>query len=496
MLSPPNSALPRVLPRQSFTRFLRVLLPSFVADRIFPEHRTTYRVHPTSYLDGLRGIAAVIVFFCHYTENNFSALIPSYGLNYDRTSSLVQLPYLRIIFSGRPMVHIFFVISGFVLSYKPVQALHSRDLEKFYTTLASSTFRRAFRLFGPCVVSTFLILCLRQIGYLRPARDTLSEELWKWKGAVFHQVTWPWSWDFDLKPAYDIHLWTIPIEFAHSMLLFMVLLMLSRVKLHLRMASVFALVIYCLMCGRWAGFEFLAGLFLAEIFVIKSAREKDWESSDREQAQNSTSAMIIKTAQIAIILIGLFIGGWPNHDADKTPGIRYFNSKTPDPFATMDYLAPQKFWFGVSAVFMVWAIGELDGLKKFFEGPLAQYCGRISYAVYICHGPVMDLFQRALIGRPAVPAHGEQEETDFAAGGLLPDSGVKSVFGISTTFQITVSWFVGLWLLGPLVIWAADIFWRAVDDPIVKLGKRLEVACLDDSSEQPNPRSQGYSLAA
>ncbi|KAL2017670.1 hypothetical protein VTK56DRAFT_1884 [Thermocarpiscus australiensis] len=473
--------------RQPWFKLLRVLLPSFVADHLFPESRPTWRLHPTSYLDGLRGIAAIIVFFCHYTENNFGFLTASYGLNFDdKPSSVLQLPYLRILFSGRPMVHIFFVISGFALSYKPVKALHARDLDKCYTALASSTFRRPIRLFGPCVVSTFLILCLRQTGYLQGAKDTWAAEFWKWKAAVFHQITWPWAWDRDLMPAYDIHLWTIPIEFAHSMLLFIVVLALARVRLRVRLAAVLGLMGYCLACGKWAGFEFLAGLFLAEIHVLQARRVKEWEDSE------TVSGMLVKTLQILLILIGLFIGGWPNTDADMTPGIRYFLEHTPMPFAKMDPLAPQKFWFGLSAVAIVWAVGELACLRRFFEGPLAQYCGRISFAVYICHGPVEALYKEWLLGHPPIPAEGVPGSPDFRAA--LPATGVKGYLGVETASQITVSWFVGLCLLGPLVIWTADVFWRAVDNPIVSVARKLEAVCLDDV--EPSPRSQGYSIAA
>ncbi|KAK4100675.1 hypothetical protein N658DRAFT_516491 [Parathielavia hyrcaniae] len=476
-------------PRRPWVRFLRPILPSFVADALFPEHRPTWRLHPTSYLDGLRGIAAMIVFVCHYTENNFHALVRSYGLGDPETapSSWIQLPFLRVVFSGRPMVHIFFVISGFALSYKPVLALHARDLDRFYAALASSTFRRAFRLFGPCVVSTFMIMCLRQMGYLAPAEPTLYAELSKWKDAVFHSITWPWAWDFDLRPKFDVHLWTIPIEFAHSMLLFMVLLMLSRVRMWIRMASVFGLMIYCLTCGKWAGFEFLAGMFLAEIHVLRAgAKSKEGEVDDEE------TDWPLKTFQVCLILIGLFLAGWPNKGAEFTPGIRYFLSQTPFPFATMDPLAPQKYWFALSAVAAVWAIGDLAFLRGLFESPLAQYFGRISYAVYICHGPVEQLFRGRLLGHPFIPSRGEPGAPDYVPA--LPATGVKGFIGVETIGQTTVGWFIGLWLLGPLVVWAADLFWRAVDSRIVNLARRLETVCLDDT--EPRPRGHGYSAAA
>ncbi|KAK3382981.1 acyltransferase 3 [Lasiosphaeria ovina] len=492
---PASPVFSRFGTRQSWNSVLRPLLPSFVADYLFPDHRPTWRLHSTSYLDGLRGIASVIVFICHYTEENFGALTASYGIHEDEPSGLLQLPYLRIIFSGRPMVHIFFVISGFVLSYKPIKAIHARDLDQCYNALASSTFRRAFRLFGPCIVSTLIVLYLFQTGYLvDPAPlDTWTGQFWRWKGAVFHQISWPWAWDRDLRPAYDIHLWTIPIEFVHSMLLFMVILMLSRIRLRIRQAAVFGLMAYCLACGKWAGFEFLAGMFLAEVHLLQHAQPKAWESSDiGDEADKDVLASIMKVLHLSLIFVGLFIGGWPNFDADKTPGIRYFLAQTPFPFAAMDPLAPQKFWFGLSAVFIVWSVGELAFLRNFFEGPVAQYCGRISYAVYICHGPVLGLFQEPVLGFPYSPPTGSPGVPGFKKP--IMGWGVKGHLGVANSTQTTVSWFFGLCIIGPMVIWAADVFWRAVDTPVVNLGKKLENACLDDA--EPSPRSQGYSAAA
>ena len=499
---PPSSAgLLRLFRRHEWPiNLFRQLLPSFVADVVFPDHKPKHRIHPTSYLDGLRGVASFIVFFCHYTENNWSILTPGYGINSEIPERWIQLPYFRIIFSGRPMVHIFFVISGFVLSYKPIKAIHARDLDKCYTALASSTFRRAFRLFGPCVASTFMIMVLMQFGFLYNAQP-LGAQIQDWIKVVFHKITWGWDWDKDLGPGYDIHLWTIPIEFAHSMLLFMVILMLSRVRMRARQAMVFGLMMYCLACGKWAGFEFLSGLFLAEWHVLQSAKPqvKEWESTEAlydPQQYHTRASRAWRIGKpllhVFLVMLALFIGGWPNADAEKTPGIRWFLDKTPSPFAEMGGLAPQKFWFGISAAFIVWSVGELDMLKRLFESPIAQYCGRISYAIYICHGPVLDLYQGHILCNPPWPGKGKPGEEGFQPEVI--GCGIKGFFGVDTTMQLMLGWSIGLLLLGPIVIWAADVFWRAIDDPVVVLGRKMETMCLDHA--EPSPRAQGYSPAA
>lgn len=436
----------------------------------------------------------MIVCVCHYTENNHGALTNPYGIN--GPSSWIQLPFLRIVFSGRPMVHIFFVISGFVLSVKPIKAIHSRNPDKVFVALSSSAFRRPIRLFGPCIASTFLIMLAIQCGWLATPAPTFAEQFWAWKDAVFHSITWPWAWDTDLRPGYDIHLWTIPIEYAHSMLLFMTILFLSRVRQLVRQSAVFGLMVYFLCCGKWAAFEFTAGLFLAEFHVIQGPLPKIWESSELlvtyAPARPWLGRVAWTTLHTGIVGAWLFIGGWPNFDANKTPGIRYLDSITPEPFKSMDWLAPQKFWFGTSAAFAVWSVGELRPVRRFLEGPVAQYCGRISYAVYIMHGPVLDMLQGFVVGHPFVASQGEPDKPDFVPGRLA--TGVRMFVGDETPVQRTVGWFIGLCILGPMVIWAADVFWRFVDNPMITLGRKIETACLDDTVEDYRPR-QGFALA-
>ena len=487
---------------------LRSLVPSFVADAVWPEHRQTWKLHPTSYLDGLRGIASVVVFICHYTEENHPSLIPSYGLNPDNSpSSWIQLPFVRIIFSGRPMVHIFFVISGFVLSWKPVKAIHSRNLDRCFSILSSSAFRRPIRLFGPCVVSTFLIMLMVQCGWLYTPLPTLTEQFWAWKNAVFHSITWPWAWDYDLRPGYDVHLWTIPIEFAHSMLLFMLILVLSRLRQLVRQSACVLLMLYFLCCGKWAAFEFTAGLFLAECYLLlQGTHSKTWESSETAlspypappKQQPLLGSIAWTSLHLSIVTTAIFIGGWPNFGAEDTPGIHSLLALTPEPFASAadtDPLAPQKFWFAVAAALAVWSCGELRAVRRFLEGPVAQYCGRVSYAVYIVHGPVLAVLQECVVGRPAVvvPLGEPPGEEGFvpAAG---PATGIRALVGGEGPAQRTVAWLVGLVVLAPAVMWAADVFWRVVDNPMIALGRRVEGVCLEDVDEYRPPR-QGFALA-
>ncbi|KAF3764531.1 hypothetical protein M406DRAFT_291644 [Cryphonectria parasitica EP155] len=469
---------------------LRDLVPSFAADALWPDHKSplaTHRLYPTSYLDGLRGLAAVVVFFCHYTEENHQYLIPTYGLNVDHISSFLQLPFLRSLYSGRPMVHIFFVISGFVLSYKPLREIHARDLERCWAALASSTLRRPFRLLGPCIVSTAIIGVMIQMRLLYRPLPSNSMQFWAWVDAVFHQITWPWAWDFDLRPAFDVHLWSIPIEFAHSMLLFLTILMLSRLRQRVRTPAMFLLLAYTVACGKWAAMEFYAGMILADIHIRRSAEAKARHyENPAELAPVIEGPALHYIVHILLLLGAFYVQGWPNFDAHRSPIIRWLYNHTPPSFPPVDNLTPQKFWFAVQAIAMVWTCGELRPVRHFLEGPIPQYCGHISYALYIVHGPVLELLQRAVVGTLYQPP--------MAAPGLpgyrpevLP-RGLKGLIGVETATQRTIVWVLGLMILSPMVVWAADVFWRLVDIPMIRLARTVETWMVETEVDLGKPQ--------
>lgn len=111
------------------------LIPSPVQRRLDPNPSKTPRIQPTSYLDGLRGLASFIVFVHHYTCEYVPSYVAYYGVRVEKVPSApLQLPFVRVVYAGRPMVHIFFVISGFVLSKKPLELARAYDYDRLLTT--------------------------------------------------------------------------------------------------------------------------------------------------------------------------------------------------------------------------------------------------------------------------------------------------------------------------------------------------------------------------
>ncbi|KAM0328862.1 hypothetical protein ACHAQA_005278 [Verticillium albo-atrum] len=265
----------------------------------------------------------------------------------------LQLPFLRVIFSGRPMVHVFFIISGFALSYKPLRLIRARDYDGVHRTLASSVFRRGFRLFMPTIASTFLVLVTIRAGWRDQPLPTLWEQLVDWSHAIW-KITDSWNWDMVQGLPYDPHLWTIPVEMAMSMLLFAVLTGLSRVKTWVRLATLPCIMAYSLQSGHWAAFEFLAGMGLAEVTLIEDAQHERAaitveikQGSDLEGGTDSITTTQMPSVPTSIprrifqlflvvnVVFALFVAGWPNKNGDKTPGISLLWRNTMEPFLGM-----------------------------------------------------------------------------------------------------------------------------------------------------------------
>ncbi|KAI1119001.1 hypothetical protein F5Y14DRAFT_438102 [Nemania sp. NC0429] len=365
----------------------------------------------TSYLDGLRGLAAFVVCMCHYTEENHPDLTSWYGVYPNPAVPLapswIQLPFARVLFSGRPMVHVFFVVSGFALSVRALAACRARDMARCHAIVASAALRRPIRLCGPPVVSMVLILFFVRAGWLDGALPTWRRQLADWVAAVYYHVVWPWGWDAHLYPPYNVNLWTIPIELCHSMLLFLTILTLSRVYTAARVALALAFVVYCLHCGKWAAAEFIAGMLLAEAHLASAERrgrrgEGYLPLSHRsspsspcppldDEAQETTTKIrrrLMILLHTVVLASALFVAGWPNVDSMRTPGIRHLVAHTPSAFNRHDPQAPQKFWFALAAMGTVWSCGRVSFVRKtVLESRVAQYAGRISFAVYIVHGP-------------------------------------------------------------------------------------------------------------
>jgi len=169
------------------SKAISILWAAWVAVRPTILSRTTTRsrkVHPTAWLDGLRGIACFTVVFYH----NSLLLYPGHCAAWVSSDShIFRLPILRLPCTGPAMVDIFFVISGYALSCRPLSLIRTSDFTRFSESLSSAVFRRAIRLYAPVVFLTFLNAMLSYYKLFDPAGadhvpydSTMTRTMWHW----------------------------------------------------------------------------------------------------------------------------------------------------------------------------------------------------------------------------------------------------------------------------------------------------------------------------
>ncbi|GAO18492.1 hypothetical protein UVI_02041720 [Ustilaginoidea virens] len=449
--------------RVIFIRLLIFLAPSFLQGRRARDQICPPKVSPTAYLDGMRGLAALFVFFCHYFYQAFT-IAKSWGTGEDNYH-ILKLPFLRLWYQGPPAVCVFFIISGYALSYRPLLLMRRGAFSDFSANMTSLTYRRGIRLYLPSAISTLMIVFLLRIGayewtrefaqdrtYMKniiephPARmESLYAQLRDWLLHMYRFVH-VFDWDkFGGSTSYDVHLWTIPVEFRCSLYLFLTIIGTARLRTILRFLTVGGIMWFTYRHSRWELCLFFCGMLLAEMDHIRGVHASAAVLPQSEESPSRTCNWLEGLCWTATSVLGLYLMSQPDDGGEIAPGWSYLSSLIPAWWAEEKY----RYWQSCGAVLFVLAVGHSGTWQRFFNLPVVQYLGKISYSLYLVHGPAMHtvgyLWERMAYGVSGVQGYW------YNAG-----------FALGAVFCV------------PSVIWWADVFWRAVDMPSVKLAKWVE----------------------
>lgn len=172
-----------------------------------------------AHLEGLRGLAALVVLMCHiqlgfwpnlYTDMS-AALPPMWWF----WNSSITWAYASLL-DGRLAVFVFWVMSAYVLSLGLFRASNARPY------LVAATAKRYFRLAGPCLVIVLLVCAMMKIG---PLPSTRLDNLWlstaylfdpDWREALDFGL-WQVYFAYPLSPHYNHVLWSIEYEMYGSL---------------------------------------------------------------------------------------------------------------------------------------------------------------------------------------------------------------------------------------------------------------------------------------
>jgi peptidoglycan/LPS O-acetylase OafA/YrhL len=335
------------------------------------------------YLEGVRGFAAFLVIIFHFFMVFYPAMLTGKAkdMHHPVELLLAQTPAF-ILYSGTFFVAIFFVLSGFVLSYAYL-------LKQKKEILISSALRRYIRLGFPVVFTTLIYCILMSLGYL-------SQENGNALAGITHSKFIKDIYNYEpsflvfLKDIlyncffvlytykYNYALWTMAFEFIGSLLLYAFFLTFGVSKL------------------RWAGYllyiglislvfkapqltAFVFGMVLCDLYV--------------HGYMKILSRPLIK---VIALVVGIYLAGYNiNLDPSQVQNTVYSWL-----LLTMRNSGNLFFqgWFIVivGATLLLAVIINDETLRRIFGGWLGRFLGKVSFSLYLIHYSILLTFSTAL----------------------------------------------------------------------------------------------------
>lgn len=318
-------------------------------------------------LEGLRGVAAIVVVLYHNLLAFYS--LAFLGV-YSRFEVVQNMKYednlygnpIMVLLSGQFAVAIFFVLSGFVLSIG-FFSTGSIDIVK------KLALKRYPRLMLPALASIIIAFIIITLG--------ISHE--QQAAAITHSGWLQYWWDFtpNLYNAlssgvreifflggnrYNNALWTMTTEFGGSFIVFGFLALFAKVKYRAVLYALLVLVLF----NTWY-VAFIVGMGLADLYA----------SGRIAQVKRSWKI-------IPVVVIGLFLGGYP---AGAALGTLYQYITVPG--------APivwKTFYLTIGATILIYAVLTTSQLARVFKIKMVSMLGKYTYSLYLVHLSILYTF--------------------------------------------------------------------------------------------------------
>jgi peptidoglycan/LPS O-acetylase OafA/YrhL len=243
---------------------------------------------------------------------------------------------------------------------------------------------------------------------------------------------------------YDPNRWTLPILFNSSMVVFMFLAAFSRVRNQVRIAFAFALIIYFeYFWTYWALFVFLSGMLICDLhFEID-----DYRAQAARNAMSGEEAVLPTWARVPQGIVSSMsrkIAG--SKLLGRITGISLFIVAL-CLLSVYESESVDTFYTHLGAIIMVLIVGHATFLQIIFTNPFSQCLGKISYSLYLVHGPLLWTLGSSLDHMCLAFTGGETNEA--------------YVLGIA----------LAAFLWWPVAIWVSDLTYRVVDAKCVPLAR-------------------------
>lgn len=319
------------------------------------------------FLESVRGIAALAVVFAHILATYFPAAIVSPELAPVTNGFIVQLFYglpFGLMVSGHFAVVVFFILSGFVLTYKFFQSRNLADLQK---QLAKRFFRLAIPIFAIVVVAYLMLANGAMSQVDRVAELTGSPE--NMRIFNFDPSLTDALYDatigviVDGNVAYNPVLWTMQVEFAGSLIVFSLAALIGNLRRRW-MVYVGALIFLnynYLSC-------FILGMALADL--VHNTRFIDYARTN-----------ISRFYAYAALGVVWILASFPYPDSENIKGTVFESLLIPG-------LGPDaifNFWHFLAAFILLLVILVRLELQHLLSAKFLVFLGGISFGLYLTH---------------------------------------------------------------------------------------------------------------
>lgn len=314
-----------------------------------------------AYLDGLRGIAAVLVVIHHL-------MIGFYPATYTRTSEvhsggavewILHDTPLGIVINGGLAVALFLLLSGYVLSLQ-------FDSWENFSAVPTTTIKRLSRFFFlilACNVLAWGLIALGQTWNHQAAQITGS---WWWLGAQWRMtpsfvsaVIQSWQSLFQFFPIgefYNSSLWTMPFFFVGALLVTGLFILGHTFR---RRWIVYGVALLLLMNSYY--YFLIVGMLLYELHKHAHIERLPW------------------WVMCFVGIATLYFGNYPQSYATSSFSLWYRW------LPIFPFIQTSSFYHSLAATGILLVIFRFGYIQKLFSGRMFVYLGQRSFSLYVFH---------------------------------------------------------------------------------------------------------------
>lgn len=308
-------------------------------------------------LDSMRGVAAFVVLFHHFTHMFYPSLL---------TGSDAWSVIVSPLISGHESVILFFLLSGFVLSL-PFLRGKSQPYSVFVC-------RRVLRIYGPYIVALALALAGCSLWANRLGTSGWESGTWSQPvdlRSVIQHVAFIGNYDYN---RYNTSFWSLVYEMRISLIFPLLFVIANR----LRVSYTLLIIAICTALGVRAGeYKFLVTFEYIGVFLIGVLLAKNLESlSERYRRLGATQRGVLTLASLSL----------------------YFGGGQLSSIGPLWHSGDMSVAVGAAGLIII-GLNALPA-RRILNSGILSFLGRISYSLYLVHGTV--LFAMAVLLRDKV----------------------------------------------------------------------------------------------